>query len=59
MAALADELARLVSALHGTGSNENCLGWAKAGYIGEPPRRVNETPVEAAGLAKGDREHMA
>jgi hypothetical protein len=26
MAALADELAGLVSALHGTGSNDDCLG---------------------------------
>jgi hypothetical protein len=30
VATLADELARLVSALHGAGSNEYCLDWAEA-----------------------------
>jgi hypothetical protein len=48
MPTLADELAGLVSALHGTGSDGNCLLFAEGAVYGSDPAKSTNGWVEGA-----------
>jgi hypothetical protein len=48
MPTLADELAGLVSALHGTGSDGNCLLFAEGAVYGSDPAKSTNGWVENA-----------